>query len=102
MQQINLPALPPAITPHGTVVEDVVVRVNDQIISRSDVERSQQQLQQESAQANLPPGEFALRQKDMLRDMIDQQLLLSRAKELSLNADADVIRRLDEIGRAHV
>jgi len=97
VQQVNLPALPPAITPHGTVVEDVVVRVNDQIISRSDVERSQQQLQQESAQANLPPGEFALRQKDMLRDMIDQQLLLSRAKELSLNADADVIRRLDEI-----
>ncbi len=29
--------------------------------------------------------------------MIDQQLLLSRGKELGLNADAEVIRRLDEI-----
>jgi peptidyl-prolyl cis-trans isomerase SurA len=33
----------------------------------------------------------------MLRDMIDQQLLLSKGKELGLNADAEVIRRLDEI-----
>ncbi len=93
------PALPtpPAITPNGTVVEDVVVRVNDQIITRSDVERSQVQLTQELAQANLPPAEAADRQKHMLRDMIDQQLLLSKGKELGINPDAEVIRRLDEI-----
>ena len=93
------PALPTpaAITPNGAVVEDVVVRVNDQIISRSDVERSQQQLDQENAQQNLAPTEREQRQKDMLRDMIDQQLLLSKAKELGLNADAEVVRRLDEI-----
>ena len=94
---LNLPPLPPATTPGGTVVEDVVVRVNDQIISRSDVERSEQQLMQESQQANMGSVELAQHQRDMLRDMIDQQLLLSRAKELGLNADADVIRRLDDI-----
>ncbi len=95
--QVNLPPLPPALTPHGTVVEDIVVRVNDQIISRSDVERAQQMLDQEAAQQNVPKTELAQRQKDMLRDMIDQQLLLSKAKELGLNADAEVIRRLDDI-----
>ena len=95
--QLNLPPLPPAKTPHGTVVEDVVVRVNDQIISRSDVERSAQQLQAEAASQNMPASELETRQRDMLRDMIDQQLLLSKAKELGLNADAEVIRRLDEI-----
>ncbi len=95
--QLNLPALPPALTPHGTVVEDIVVRVDDQIISRSDVARAEQQMQEEAAQANVPAAELAQRQQDMLRDMIDQQLLLSRAKELGLNADADVIRQLDEI-----
>ena len=95
--QLNLPPLPVALTPHGTVVEDIVVRVDDQIISRSDVARSEQQLQDEAAQANVPASELAQRQRDMLRDMIDQQLLLSRAKELGLNADADVIRQLDEI-----
>jgi peptidyl-prolyl cis-trans isomerase SurA len=95
--QLNMPPLPAAKTPHGTVVEDVVARVNDQIISRSDVERSAQQLQQEMASQNAPPAEVATRERDMLRDMIDQQLLLSKAKELGLNADAEVVRQLDEI-----
>ncbi len=94
--QTKLP-VPAAITPNGEVVEDVVVRVNDQIINRSDVERSQGQLTQELQQTNASPSEAEDRQKNMLRDMIDQQLLLSRAKELGLNADAEVIRRLDEI-----
>jgi len=88
---------PAPITPNGTVVEDVVARVNDQIINRSDVERSQQQLQQELQQGNVPATDREQRQRDMLRDMIDQQLLLSKGKELGLNADAEVVRRLDEI-----
>jgi peptidyl-prolyl cis-trans isomerase SurA len=37
------------------------------------------------------------RQKNLLRDLIDQQLLLSKGKELNISADAEVIRRLDEI-----
>ncbi|NYF79500.1 peptidylprolyl isomerase [Granulicella arctica] len=94
--KLNLPA-PSAITPNGEVVEDVVVQVNDQIISRSDVERSEQQLAQELQQTNASPSDAAERQKNLLRDMIDQQLLLSRGKELGLNVDNEVIRRLDEI-----
>ena len=95
-RQVTLPT-PTAITPNGTVVEDVVARVNDRIISRSDMERSEQQLAQENQQNQVNPEEAAEREKNLLRDMIDQQLLLSRAKELGLNADAEVIRRLDEI-----
>ncbi|HEY6412073.1 MAG TPA: peptidylprolyl isomerase [Edaphobacter sp.] len=95
-QQLSLPS-PQPITPNGSVVEDVIVRVNDQIINRSDLERSQQQMATENQQNNASPAEAAERQKNLLRDMIDQQLLLSRAKELGLNADAEVIRRLDEI-----
>jgi peptidyl-prolyl cis-trans isomerase SurA len=95
-QKINLPVTP-AATPGGEVVEDVVVRVNDQIISRSEVERSEQQLRQELQQTGASATDAADREKNLLRDMIDQQLLLSRAKELGLNADAEVIRRLDEI-----
>ncbi len=97
VQQLNLPPLPAAKTPHGVVVEDVVVRVNDQIITRSDVEREAVQVEQEAQQQQLTGVEFQQKQKDMLRDMIDQQLLLSKAKELGLNADADVIRQLDQI-----
>ncbi len=88
---------PEAITPNGAVIEDVIVRVNDQIISRSDLERSQQQLAAELQQGGAGAPEAEERRANMLRDMIDQQLLLSRGKELGLNADAEVIRRLDEI-----
>jgi peptidyl-prolyl cis-trans isomerase SurA len=95
-QQISLPVTP-AITPNGTVVEDVVAHVNDLIISRSDVERAEQALAQENQQSNATPAEASERQKNLLRDMIDKQLLLSRGKELGISADAEVIRQLDEI-----
>ena len=95
-QPIALPA-PTAITPNGTVVEDVIVRVNDQVINRSDVERSQRQLLEEARAENLSADDLAQRQKDLLRDMIDQQLLLSRGKELDINVDAELIRQLDAI-----
>ncbi len=94
--QLSLPT-PAPITPNATVVEDVVARVNDQIINRSDVERAQQELAREDQQNNVAPAEAAQREKDLLRDMIDKQLLLSKGKEMGLNADAEVIRRLDEI-----
>jgi peptidyl-prolyl cis-trans isomerase SurA len=99
-QQVTLPVTP-AITPNGTVVEDVVAHVNDLIISRSDVERAVQGLVEENQQSNTPPAESAERQKNLLRDMIDKQLLLSRGKELGLNADAEVIRQLDEIRKSN-
>jgi peptidyl-prolyl cis-trans isomerase SurA len=95
-QQVALPT-PAPITPNGVVVEDVIVRVNDQIINRSDLERSEQQLNAENQQNQASSQEAGDRQKNLLRDMIDQQLLLSRAKEMGLNADAEVIRRLDDI-----
>lgn len=94
--QLNLPT-PTPITPNGQVVEDVIVQVNDQIINRSDLERAQEQLVQDAQQSNASPAEIADRQKTLLRDLIDQQLLLSRGKELGINPDAEVIRRLDEI-----
>ena len=94
--QVTLPVTP-AITPNGVVVEDVVAHVNDLVISRSDVERAEQALAEEIQQSGATPAEAAERQKNLLRDMIDKQLLLSRGKELGINADAEVIRRLDEI-----
>lgn len=84
-----------AITPDGKVVEDVIARVNDQIISRTDLERAQAQLAQELAQNK--PADAQERMDNLLRDLIDQQLLLSKGKDMGINADAEVVRRLDEI-----
>ena len=95
--QLALPTPPPRSSPDATVVEDVIVRVNDQIIDRSDVERNRETMVEAAQQGKLSPAEFAQAQKDMLRDMIDEQLLLSRGKELEMNVDSEVIRQLDEI-----
>jgi peptidyl-prolyl cis-trans isomerase SurA len=102
-QQLTLPPMPqtPAITPNGTVVEDVVARVNDQIISRSEYERAEQGLLQEARQQNEPDAELQDRLHNLLRDMIDKQLLLSKGKELGISCDAEVIRQLDEIRKSN-
>jgi len=89
--------VPTPITPNGTVVEDVIARVNDQIITRSDVERAQLELDHETQGQNMSPADIADKQQNLLRDLIDQQLLLSKGKELSINVDAQVITQLDEI-----
>jgi peptidyl-prolyl cis-trans isomerase SurA len=94
--QLTLP-VPSAIEANGTVVEYSIVRVNDQIIDNSDYMRAAEELKGEAERTNLSADELAARQKDLLRDMIDQQLLLSRGKELDISADTEVVQRLDEI-----
>lgn len=95
-QPAPLPAAAP-ITPNGTVVEDAIARVNDQVITRTEYQRSEDGLAQEAKQENWPQSEYADKQKNLLRDMIDQQLLLSKGKELGITGDAETIRQLDEI-----
>jgi peptidyl-prolyl cis-trans isomerase SurA len=82
-----------------TVVEEIVARVNDSIITRSDLVRGRDQLQQELQQQYGAQGatRFAEREKDILRDLIDQKLLVSRAKDNGINVDNEVIKRLDEM-----
>jgi peptidyl-prolyl cis-trans isomerase SurA len=94
--QLTLPT-PPAIETNGKVVEYSIVRVNDQIIDNSDYMRAAEELKAEAQQTNMSAEELAERQKDLLRDLIDQQLLLSRGKELDITADTEVVRLLDDI-----
>jgi len=98
-QTLQLPPLPvtPAITANGKVVEDVIVRINDQIITRSAYEHAEEQMLQDSQQQNVPAAEIQDHLHNLLRDMIDQQLLISKGKELGINCDAEVIRRLDDL-----
>jgi peptidyl-prolyl cis-trans isomerase SurA len=81
----------------GSVIEDIVARVNDEVISKSDFERAQQQLEQEAQQQSWSQQELMEQRRDLLRSLIDKQLLLSRAKELDINGETDLVKRLDEI-----
>ena len=83
----------------GQVVEEIVARVNGSIITRSEFLRSKDQLkddvkQQDAANADKLFGE---REKDILRDLIDQQLLLEKGKDLGITGDTDLIKRLDQM-----
>ena len=66
----------------GQVVEEIITRVNNQIITRSEYDRSKDQLRDEVKQQDSkdPDKKFAEREKDVLRDLVDQQLLLTRPK----------------------
>src|SRR5271165_4711861 len=94
------PAVAPATGQSSdmTVVEEIIARINSSIISRSDLKRSEEQLtaEQSKADPNIPP-ENEPQEKDLLRDLIDTQLLSQKAEELGISADTDVIKRLDDL-----
>jgi peptidyl-prolyl cis-trans isomerase SurA len=81
------------------VIEQIVARVNDQIITRTEYNRGREQLKQEIQQQNIanPDKVIAERDKDVLRDLIDRQLLLEKGKDLGITAETEVIKRLDEM-----
>ena len=89
----------PSLTLADTVVEEIVARVNNEIVTRTEYIRSRDQLKQEVQQQNPTNADraFAERQKDVLRDLIDQQLLLQKGKDLGITGDTELIKRLDEM-----
>ncbi len=92
------PQNPAAMAPvNGKVVEDIVARVNDQIITQTDYDRAAEQLDGEAKQQAIPARELQQKQADLLRDLIDKQLLLSKGKELGITGETELIKRLDGI-----
>src|SRR5712691_6889837 len=95
---ICLAALPP-ILPADTVIEEIIARVNNQIVTRAEYLRSKDQLKQEAQQQD--PGNadkiVAEKDKDVLRDLIDQQLLLEKGKDLGITGDTELVKKLDEM-----
>ena len=89
----------PALVSADTVVEEIIARVNNQIITRTQYQREQQQLKEEAQQQNPEHADqiAADGQKDILRGLIDRQLLLEKGKDLGITADTDLVKRLDEM-----
>jgi len=87
-------------TANDTVVEEIIARVNNSIITRADLRKAREQLfaeaqqQQDSSTAQQQARDH---EKDLLRDLIDQQLLLQKASDLGISADTELVKRLDEL-----
>jgi peptidyl-prolyl cis-trans isomerase SurA len=89
----------PCLSPADTVVEEIIARVNNEIITRSEYIRSRDQVKQEVQQQDPANADraFTEKQRDVLRDLIDQQLLLQKGKDLGITGDTELIKRLDEM-----
>ena len=95
---ICVAAVPPLL-PADTVIEEIIARINNQIVTRAEYLRSKESLKQEAQQQDPANAEklIAERDKDVLRDLIDQQLLLDKGKDMGITADTELIKRLDEM-----
>lgn len=90
----------PAAFPATKIINRIVARVNNDIITQRQFERKQQELRQELSQRYTGTEleqEFRDQNANLLRDMIDQDLMVEKAKDLDINVETDVIKQLDEI-----
>ena len=100
---INGGPAPAQDKPKSVIVEEIVARVNNSIITLSDYRKADDQLREEiqhacqGCSADKMEGMYRDRQKDLLRDLIDQQLLIQRAKDQGVSVETDVVKRLDEV-----
>jgi peptidyl-prolyl cis-trans isomerase SurA len=87
----------------AAVVEEIIARVNNDIITMSDYQKADQQLREEVAHdcqgcpADRVQGQYKDQQKDLLRGLIDQSLLVQRAKDMGISVETDLIKRMDEV-----
>ena len=84
-----------------SVVDEIIAKVNGEIITRNDFDKGRKQLEATLRQQNLNGARLdeAMKQaeKNVLRERIDSLLLLTKAKELSLSVDTEVNKQLADI-----
>ena len=87
-----------------TIIEEIVAKVNGDIITRGEIERTRRQLEAEiRAQQNLTGVRLQTavqeREKDILRERIDQLLLVQKGKELNVNVESELSRYMADLQR---
>jgi len=92
------------VSTEGKVVEEIVARVNNDIITRSELDRAKASAADDAQQecnGRCTPEQLQIaledRQKFALRDLIDQSLLSQRGKDLGISVETDVVKQLDQI-----
>src|SRR5271170_5116072 len=103
------PAAKPAAKPatdlsNATTVEEIIARVNNEIITKSEYEKALTTAEEDSkndCQTHCTAEQLSIeiedRRKHALRDLIDQSLLVQRAKDLGTSVEPGVIKKLDQI-----
>ncbi len=99
------PAAPKTSNPDsGKTVEEIIARVNNEIITRSEYDKARQTAEEDAkseCQNRCTPEQLQIavedRKKFTLRDLVDQSLLVQRAKDMGVSVEPELIKRLDAI-----
>src|SRR5712672_342769 len=85
-------------------VEEIIARVNNEIITRSELDKARAAAEEEAkqeCQGKCTPEQLRTdiedRQKNTLRELIDQSLLVQRGKDMGVNVEPEVIKKLDQL-----
>lgn len=84
------------------VFEQIIVWVNNDIITQSEYDKSKELLRKELQKALKGPElerVYAQQEKEILKSMIDDQLLVQKGNELGITVDTEVVKYLDRIRR---
>ncbi len=82
-----------------TVVQEIIARINNQIITLSEFQRQREQMMNDVKQHGGSPTDPAVQEaeKNVLRDLIDQQLLIQKGQDLGISAETETVKKLDEL-----
>jgi peptidyl-prolyl cis-trans isomerase SurA len=90
--------------PNSKIVEEIIARVNNEVITRSELDKARASAEEDVAQecqgkctAEQQRAEIEDRRKNALRELIDQSLLVQRGKDMGLSVEPEVIKRLDTV-----
>ena len=82
------------------IVEKIIARINNEIVTQRQFERQKEQLRGELArQYSGAELEVQVRDqsKNLLANLIDEALMVQKAKDDDINVDAEVIKKLEDI-----
>jgi parvulin-like peptidyl-prolyl isomerase len=87
-----------------SVIDEIICKVNAEIITRGDYDRTRKQMEasfrQQGAKGQALADALKDGERNILRERIDQLLLQTKGKELNLNVDSEVNKQLADMQRA--
>ncbi len=94
---------PTDIPATATVVDQIIAKVNGDIVSQDEVKRISREAQQELKAQGANGGQMQQlveeKQKNALRDRIDELLLAQKGKELNLSVDSEISKYIASLQR---
>jgi len=94
-------ALAATVAADVTVLEEIVAKVNGDIITRSELERTKTLLREELTRRGVKGPELNTeleeREKTLLSERIDHLLVVQKGKELNINVDPEVTKQIAEL-----